>query len=160
MSDYIKSMIILSCFCSFVISFLKHGSKLKKYVAFSVSVVAVYSVLTPIFDIVFSIKDLSFSCNFDQDHVQAVKGIDVNEWTIKLTDEELKRSICNIAQEKFDIELITENLIISYDFSDYSNVKIIKVIVDFSDSVIIKNVRELEYYISELLLCECEVVGA
>ena len=159
MSEYILSVISLSCFCSFVIPFLKHGSKLKRYVAFSVSVVCVYSSLMPIFRIAKIIKDVPYSFTIEESKYDLVSNIDINKWILRQTDDELRRSLRSVAKEKFDIDVSEEKIYVTYDSTDLDNVKITKVTVDLSDALIIKNMRELQYYISDMMLCDCEVIS-
>ena len=158
MGNYIRSMITLSCFCSFVIPFLKHGSKLKKYVAFSVSVVALCSVLVPLYGIMSKIGGLKATDFHIQDELQQTKSIDVREWTMRMTDVQLRSSIKNTVKERFGIDVPTEKINISYDTSDYSSVRIITVKIDMSENIIVKDLRELEDYISDMMQCDCEVL--
>ena len=157
MADYIRSLISLSCFCSFVIPFLKHDSKLKKYVSFSVSVVTVCAVLMPIYNIVSTIKGGPSNFDLPQAGTETAALIDLNRWTLRVADEQLRVSLCSIAQHKFDIPLQDENISIEYDTEDMENVRISRVTVDLTGVIVIKDARELESYLSDLLLCECEV---
>ena len=160
MGDYIRSIISLSCFCSFMIPFLKHGSKLKKYVAFSLSVVSVASLLIPVYSGLYYLRNISYEYQADSDITQVFGSTNVEAWLLRLTDDELRGELCVVIKSKYGIDVDKNSISILYDPSDSMNISIIKVTIDLSDRTVIKNVREMESYLSEMLMCECEVIGA
>ena len=157
MITYVRTMIYISCCCSLVIPLLSKDSRIKKYVVFSIGIISVYIILSPIFSLVRSLQYLDFM-TINVDDPDPNLSTSMEDWILDVTDEELRRNIANLAQEKYQFAIDPVNIKITYDTSDYEAIRITRVAIYLSDLVILSDARELETYISEMLLCECEVI--
>lgn len=155
--EYISSLIAISCMSSLFIPMLKQGSKLRRYVAFSIGVICVYTVFSPIVSFFSRFNGDVTSGLIDLSGTENVFSVNTNEWILSETDDELRYNISQIIRAKFSIPVSKEMITLYYDKSDYERIKIIKTEIDLSAITVIRDLNEMQQYLSEMLLCECEV---
>ena len=159
MKHILSDIVTLSVVGAVLCSFLSDGSKLKRYAGFCMSVVIIISIISPIYTIFDKIKKIDNLELPRADYDADGEMIDARAWIVEQTDIELRMSICSIARTRYGIPLDVDNISIEYDTESYDSVDITGVVIDTSGIVVIKGLYELRDYLSELLLCECEVIG-
>ncbi len=83
---------------------------------------------------------------------------ELNVLLLDETDKQLKKGISDILSSKFNMNLLPEKISLTYDAYDKQNIKISKIQIDTRDIKVIKDLYEMRYFISEMFMCECEVI--
>ncbi|MBQ2863546.1 MAG: hypothetical protein IJE84_05150, partial [Clostridia bacterium] len=142
---------------SLTAKFFKQNGSTGKYVMFCVAICFVSFIITPVFQFVQSIPKLLENGKVDSFEYDSVSLFSYNEMLLDSTDKSLRDLVCEISRNKFNIIIDGECVIFDYDKQDFSNVIIKSIEIDLSGSLNTKNIRELEEYISDMFMCNCEV---
>ena len=159
MNRYIFFFVLWSVILPFLKCLLSDFGTIKRYMLMCASIIMVYSLLAPLYNLVMDIPRILEEGRIDE-YTRDISSYDEYEKLIvEQTDRELRYAICEIARTRFDINVEAERITISYDTQDLENVEILSIKIDVSDELSILNLNELSGYISDMFMCECEVIA-
>lgn len=158
MDKYIYLVISLSVISSVLRCFADERESVCRYSMFCVGVVCACILISPFNQLVSELKTWFEKGKVDQFDVVLGSYGTYESFLLETADEELRRSISELAEGKFGISVTPRNIIINYDTEDYENVRILDICIDMRDAFVISNVAELSTLISQTFMCKCEVL--
>ena len=157
MKDIFSNIIIISFLGSYFLSFLNTEGKLHRYTGYILSLIIISMLLSPIGSFITFCKDAQKYLNFDSENTKPDYTVDGTVLIVQETDKEIKRGISDIAKAKYEIMLPVDNIRIEYDTSDIEKIEIKHIYISVNNTILIKNLNEFCYYISDMFMCKCEV---
>ena len=154
------SLLVITLVVSLSAKLFKHNGSMSKYVMFCVAICFMSFLLTPVFGFIHNVPKFFENGKIDSYNYDCLAAFSYKELLLNSTDNSLRSVVCEISLNKFDIVVDDENVLFEYDAQDVSNVIIKSITIDLTDYINIRNVRELEEYISDMFLCRCEVLLA
>ena len=160
MDNYIYIMISLSIISCVLRCFVEDNATLFRYSMFCVGVITVCILVRPINQLTSELKSWLDKGSIDQSIVEVDNYGTYESFLLEKADEELKRSVSELANSKFGLSVSPHDISINYDADDFENVRILNISIDMRDTFVVSNVVELSAFISETLMCKCEVLTA
>ena len=153
MREYALSLIMISLLCA-VVSTLSPEGKMKRPVSFSLSLVLLCVLISPLFDALGDVKNISqdFFLNTDISNGESVTNPDFE----KETEDAICEGLIIALSEKFG--LAEDNIVAKCKIRIIgSEVIFLRVEITLSGKAVFSDIRKIEEYIESSLGCECEV---
>ena len=115
-------------------------------------------MLTPVFRFVQNIPESLDRGSIDSFDNNTLGKFSYNDLLLEATDDSLRRAVCEVSQKRFDIWVDENNVLFDYNTEETTNVIINSITIDLKEYPKVKNIRELEEYLSDMFLCRCEVL--
>ncbi len=153
MREYAISLIMVSLLCA-VLSTLSPEGKMKRPISFSLSLVLLCVLISPLFGALGNIKDISqeFFLNTDVSSDEPVANPDFE----KETEDAICEGLIIALSDKFGMS--EENIKAKCKIKIIgSEVLFLRVEITLSGRAVFSDIRKIEEYIESSLGCECEV---
>ncbi len=149
--EYLVSVIVFSSIIGFI-SFVAYPAKSEKVIKFATAVLLLYTVLTPVFEVISGLGEGELDDIFNTDYDAEISE---NEEYISVAENAFKEGICKLLCSKYGAKADEMNIFV-YGF-DFKNMRCERIkIVLFGKSALL-DARGISAYITEEGLGKCEV---
>ena len=156
--SFMYSLFVITIIVSLLSKVFKHNGSMSKYAMFCVGICFMSFMLTPVFRFVQNIPESLDRGSIDSFDNNTLGKFSYNDLLLEATDDSLRRAVCEVSQKRFDIWVDENNVLFDYNTEETTNVIINSITIDLKEYPKVKNIRELEEYLSDMFLCRCEVL--